>query len=43
VANAVKTREKGKDPATRTFQAIRIFINQVLEELDAGLDAAFDR
>src|SRR5690606_38553941 len=28
VAGAVKTREKGKDPATRTFQAIRIFINQ---------------
>ena len=34
VANAVKTREKGKDPATRTFQAIRIFINQELEELE---------
>jgi 16S rRNA (cytosine1402-N4)-methyltransferase len=28
VARAVKTREKGKDPATRTFQAIRIFINK---------------
>jgi 16S rRNA (cytosine1402-N4)-methyltransferase len=42
VANAVKTREKGKDPATRTFQAIRIFINQELEDLEAGLSAAFD-
>ncbi|HEV2610937.1 MAG TPA: 16S rRNA (cytosine(1402)-N(4))-methyltransferase RsmH [Noviherbaspirillum sp.] len=41
VAHAVKTREKGKDPATRTFQAIRIFINQELEELEVGLDAAF--
>jgi len=41
VAHAVKTREKGKDPATRTFQAIRIFINQELEELEIGLDAAF--
>jgi 16S rRNA (cytosine1402-N4)-methyltransferase len=41
VANAVKTREKGKDPATRTFQAIRIFINQELEDLEAGLNAAF--
>jgi 16S rRNA (cytosine1402-N4)-methyltransferase len=41
VAHAVKTREKGKDPATRTFQAIRIYINQELEELEVGLDAAF--
>jgi 16S rRNA (cytosine1402-N4)-methyltransferase len=41
VARAVKTREKGKDPATRTFQAIRIFINQELEELEIGLKQAF--
>ena len=41
VANAVKTREKGKDPATRTFQAIRIFINQELEELATGLRQAY--
>lgn len=41
VANAVKTREKGKDPATRTFQAIRIFVNQELEDLEAGLSAAY--
>jgi 16S rRNA (cytosine1402-N4)-methyltransferase len=41
VARVVKTREKGKDPATRTFQAIRIFINQELAELEIGLDAAF--
>jgi 16S rRNA (cytosine1402-N4)-methyltransferase len=41
VAGAVKTREKGKDPATRTFQAIRIFINQELEDLAAGLSAAY--
>ena len=41
VANAVKTREKGKDPATRTFQAIRIFINQELEELEIGLNGAY--
>jgi 16S rRNA (cytosine1402-N4)-methyltransferase len=41
VAHAVKTREKGKDPATRTFQAIRIFINQELEDLEAGLSAAY--
>ncbi|MDY7577470.1 16S rRNA (cytosine(1402)-N(4))-methyltransferase RsmH [Herbaspirillum sp. RTI4] len=41
VAHAVKTREKGKDPATRTFQAIRIFINQELEELEIGLAGAY--
>jgi 16S rRNA (cytosine1402-N4)-methyltransferase len=40
VAHAVKTREKGKDPATRTFQAVRIFINKELEELEVGLNAA---
>lgn len=43
VARAVKTREKGKDPATRTFQAIRIFINQELEELKIGLNEAYRR
>ncbi|MES2317800.1 MAG: 16S rRNA (cytosine(1402)-N(4))-methyltransferase RsmH [Pseudomonadota bacterium] len=41
VAHAVKTREKGKDPATRTFQAIRIFINKELEDLEAGLSEAY--
>ncbi|MGH8854896.1 MAG: 16S rRNA (cytosine(1402)-N(4))-methyltransferase RsmH [Telluria sp.] len=41
VANAVKTREKGKDPATRTFQAVRIFINKELEDLETGLSAAY--
>ncbi len=43
VAGAVKTREKGKDPATRTFQAVRIFVNQELEELEAGLNQAYAR
>ena len=33
VAQAVRTREPGKNPATRTFQALRIYINQELEEL----------
>ena len=40
VAHAVKTREPGKDPATRTFQALRIFINAELEELQQALSAA---
>ncbi|WP_292937556.1 16S rRNA (cytosine(1402)-N(4))-methyltransferase RsmH [Noviherbaspirillum sp.] len=43
VAHAVKTREKGKDPATRTFQAIRIYINKELEELEIGLNAALKK
>jgi 16S rRNA (cytosine1402-N4)-methyltransferase len=33
VSQAVRTREAGQNPATRTFQAIRIYINQELEEL----------
>jgi len=40
VAGAVKTREPGKDPATRTFQALRIFINAELEELRQALEAS---
>ncbi len=39
VAGAVKTREAGQNPATRTFQALRIFINAELEELQTALDA----
>jgi 16S rRNA (cytosine1402-N4)-methyltransferase len=42
VARAVKTREPGQDPATRTFQALRIFINAELEDLQQGLSAAMD-
>ncbi|MGN6390154.1 MAG: 16S rRNA (cytosine(1402)-N(4))-methyltransferase RsmH [Burkholderiaceae bacterium] len=40
VAGAVKTREKNKDPATRTFQAVRIHVNQELEDLQIGLEQA---
>ncbi|HEY2927698.1 16S rRNA (cytosine(1402)-N(4))-methyltransferase RsmH [Piscinibacter sp.] len=42
VARAVKTREPGQDPATRTFQALRIFVNAELEELEQGLNAALE-
>ena len=40
MAGAVKTREAGQNPATRTFQALRIFINAELEELQQALKAA---
>jgi 16S rRNA (cytosine1402-N4)-methyltransferase len=42
VAGTVKTREPGQDPATRTFQALRIFINAELEELQQALAASLD-
>ena len=40
VAGAVRTREAGQNPATRTFQALRIFVNAELEELEQALTAA---
>ena len=40
VAGAVKTREPGFNPATRTFQALRIHVNAELEALELGLKAA---
>ena len=42
IAKTVRSREPGQDPATRTFQAIRIFINQELADLEKGLEAALD-
>jgi 16S rRNA (cytosine1402-N4)-methyltransferase len=41
VAATVRTREAGQHPATRSFQALRIFINQELEELSLVLPQAF--
>jgi 16S rRNA (cytosine1402-N4)-methyltransferase len=47
VADVLRQRrakpEPGQDPATRTFQALRIHVNQELEELQAGLNAAMER
>ena len=40
VARAVRTRERGKNPATRTFQALRMFINDELGQLEKGLAGA---
>lgn len=42
-AKAVPKKEKHKHPATRTFQAIRIFINRELEDLELGLKAAAEK
>lgn len=42
VAGAVPTRERSKDPATRSFQAIRLHINRELDELRAALPQALD-
>src|SRR5262249_23023773 len=42
VSRAVKTREPGKHPATRTFQALRMFINDELGQLEKGLVGAAD-
>ncbi|HEU4460584.1 MAG TPA: 16S rRNA (cytosine(1402)-N(4))-methyltransferase RsmH [Methylibium sp.] len=40
VARCVPTREGGQDPATRTFQALRIAVNAELAQIEQALDAA---
>ncbi len=42
VAGCVGRREPGKNPATRTFQALRIRVNAELESVERGLDAALE-
>ena len=42
VRETVRTREPGQDPATRTFQALRIYVNQELEQLDLVLPQAME-
>jgi 16S rRNA (cytosine1402-N4)-methyltransferase len=43
VAKTVRTREPGQDPATRTFQALRIHVNRELEEVSLMLPQAAAR
>jgi 16S rRNA (cytosine1402-N4)-methyltransferase len=43
VGETVRTREPGFNPATRTFQALRIYINQELEEVETMLPQAVSR
>jgi 16S rRNA (cytosine1402-N4)-methyltransferase len=43
IAAAIGRREPGKHPATRSFQALRIFLNGELDDLDSGLAAAHSR
>ena len=43
VAQAVRTREPGQNPATRTFQALRIHVNRELEEVSVMLPQAVAR
>lgn len=43
VARVVRTREAGQDPATRTFQALRIQVNRELGELEDALHGALQR
>lgn len=43
VGPAVRTREPGQDPATRTFQALRILVNRELQEVSLMLPQAISR
>lgn len=43
VESAVRTREPGKHPATRTFQALRMLVNDELGQIRRGLEAAHEQ
>ncbi|RKZ57635.1 MAG: 16S rRNA (cytosine(1402)-N(4))-methyltransferase, partial [Gammaproteobacteria bacterium] len=40
ISNAIPVKEKHKHPATRSFQAIRIYVNQELRSIEQGLKGA---
>ena len=40
ISNAIPVKEKHKHPATRSFQAIRIYINEELQSIEQGLEGA---
>jgi 16S rRNA (cytosine1402-N4)-methyltransferase len=42
VRRAIPARERGQDPATRTFQAIRLYVNRELEEIQSALPQAVE-
>ena len=43
ITDAQPIKDHNKHPATRTFQAIRLYINGELTEVEQGLDAAINR
>ncbi len=40
ISDAIPVKEKHKHPATRSFQAIRMYVNQELQSVEKGLEAA---